>query len=89
MTDAAPDVLLPNLEESRKGFRELMRNGEFRLIWASQVASQLADKFLVYSLLTVSRLRPLARRRFSTSRPFFVLIRTRNPWVRFRWRVLG
>lgn len=32
-----------------------------------------------YSLLTVSRLRPFARRRFSTSLPFFVLMRTRNP----------
>ena len=34
-----------------------------------------------YSLLTVRRLRPLARRRFSTRRPFFVLMRTRNPCV--------
>jgi hypothetical protein len=34
-----------------------------------------------YSLLTVRRLRPFARRRFSTRRPFFVLIRTRNPCV--------
>ena len=34
-----------------------------------------------YSLLTVRRLRPLARRRFNTSRPFFVLMRTRNPCV--------
>ena len=34
-----------------------------------------------YSLLTVRRLRPFARRRFSTSRPFFVLIRTRKPCV--------
>jgi hypothetical protein len=42
-----------------------------------------------YSLLTVRRLRPLARRRFSTRRPFFELIRTRNPWVRFRRRELG
>ena len=41
------------------------------------------------SLLTVSRLRPFARRRFSTSRPFFVLIRTRNPCVFLRWRVFG
>ena len=38
---------------------------------------------------TVRRLRPLARRRLSTSRPFFVLIRTRNPWVRLRLRRLG
>jgi hypothetical protein len=42
-----------------------------------------------YRVLTVRRLRPFARRRFSTKRPFFVLIRTRNPWVRLRWRVLG
>ena len=42
-----------------------------------------------YSLLTVRRLRPFARRRFSTSRPFFVLIRTRNPCVFSRWRVFG
>jgi hypothetical protein len=28
---------------------------------------------------TDSRFRPFARRRFNTSRPFFVLIRTRNP----------
>jgi len=35
----------------------------------------------IYSLLTVRRLRPLARRRFSTRRPFFVLMRTRNPCV--------
>ena len=37
-----------------------------------------------YSLDTVSRLRPLARRRLSTRRPFFVAIRTRKPCVRFR-----
>jgi len=42
-----------------------------------------------YSLLTVSLLRPLARRRFSTRRPFLLLIRTRKPCVRLRWRVLG
>lgn len=43
----------------------------------------------IYSLLTVRRFRPLARRRLSTSRPFFVCIRTRNPWVFRRWRVFG
>ena len=42
-----------------------------------------------YSLLTVSRLRPLARRRFRTSRPFLVLIRTRKPCAFFRWRLFG
>ena len=38
---------------------------------------------------TVSRLRPFVRRRFSTMRPFFVAIRTRNPCVLLRRRVLG
>lgn len=38
---------------------------------------------------TDSRLRPLARRRFSTSRPFLVLMRTRNPWVFRRRRRFG
>lgn len=47
------------------------------------------SEFQSYSLLTVRRFRPLARRRFSTSRPFFVAIRTKNPCVRLRWRVLG
>jgi hypothetical protein len=41
---------------------------------------------------TVSRFRPLARRRFRTSRPFLVLIRSRKPCVlrrrlRFGWKV--
>jgi hypothetical protein len=38
-------------------------------------------EFQSYSLLTVRRLRPFARRRFSTRRPFFVLMRVRNPCV--------
>ena len=42
-----------------------------------------------HSLLTVRRLRPLARRRFRTRRPFFVLILTRKPCVRFLRRVFG
>ena len=41
------------------------------------------------SSATVRRLRPLARRRLSTMRPFFVAIRTRNPCVFLRRRVLG
>jgi len=36
-----------------------------------------------------SRFRPFCRRRFSTSRPPLVRIRTRNPWVRFRFRLFG
>jgi len=39
--------------------------------------------------VTVSRLRPFARRRFNTVRPFLVLIRTRKPCVRRRRRRLG
>jgi hypothetical protein len=42
-----------------------------------------------YDELTVSRFRPFARRRFSTIRPFFVLILTRKPCVRRRRRRLG
>ena len=38
---------------------------------------------------TVSRLRPLARRRLSTSRPFLVAIRVRKPCVLARWRRFG
>ncbi|MDQ6747221.1 MAG: MFS transporter, partial [Candidatus Dormibacteraeota bacterium] len=37
-----------------RGFKELLRNREFQLIWGSQIASQLADKFLVYSLLSAT-----------------------------------
>jgi hypothetical protein len=42
-----------------------------------------------YEEETVRRLRPLARRRFRTSRPFFVAMRTRNPCVRLRRRRFG
>lgn len=45
--------------------------------------------FWPYEDDTVNRLRPFARRRFRTSRPFFVLIRTRNPCVRFRRLIFG
>lgn len=37
----------------------------------------------------VSSLRPLARRRFNTSRPALVAILARKPWVLFRLRTLG
>jgi hypothetical protein len=37
----------------------------------------------------ISRLRPLARRRFKTSRPALLLIRSRNPWALARFRLLG
>ncbi len=38
---------------------------------------------------TVKRRRPLARRRFSTARPFLVAVRARKPWVRRREILLG
>jgi len=38
---------------------------------------------------TVSRRRPLARRRLRTRRPAGVLIRARNPCVFLRWRLFG
>jgi len=38
---------------------------------------------------TERRLRPLARRRFKTRRPLRVLIRSKNPWVRARRKLLG
>ena len=41
------------------------------------------------SSATVSFFLPLARRRLSTIRPFFVAIRTRKPWAFFRRRVFG
>jgi hypothetical protein len=41
------------------------------------------------SELTVSFLRPRARRRARTARPFFVSIRERNPCVFARWRLFG
>jgi len=52
-SEMALPILTPDqLEESRRGFKELMRIHDFRLIWASQVFSQLADKFIVWSLLS-------------------------------------
>jgi hypothetical protein len=54
----------------------------------SAVSDQLSA-INCYSLLTVRRWRPLARRRFSTRRPFFVLMRTRKPWAFFRCRLFG
>lgn len=42
-----------------------------------------------YDVETVRRLRPFARRRFKTKRPFLVAMRVRKPWVFFRRRRLG
>ena len=38
----------------RAGFHTVLRNRDFRLIWFAQVASQLADKFLMFALLILT-----------------------------------
>src|SRR2546430_9816059 len=43
------DIILP-----QPGFKTVLANRDFRLIWSAQVASQLADKFLMFSLLILT-----------------------------------
>jgi MFS family permease len=43
----------PETEEGT-GFRYLLANRDFRLIWLAQVAAQLADKFLMFSLIILA-----------------------------------
>ena len=52
-------------------------------------AAPLGATLRAHDPQTVSRLRPLSRRRLSTRRPARVLMRARNPWVRARLRFLG
>ncbi len=40
--------------EEGAGFRYLLANRDFRLIWIAQVAAQLADKFLMFSLIILA-----------------------------------
>jgi MFS family permease len=44
---------VPTLPEDKQGFIAVLRRRDFRLLWAAQAASQLADKFLVFTLLIV------------------------------------
>ena len=44
---------------------------------------------ILWSYQTVRLLRPFARRRAMTLRPFLVAMRFRKPWTRLRWRFLG
>ncbi len=44
---------VPPLPEDRQGFTAVLRRGDFRLLWLAQSASQLADKFLMFTLLIV------------------------------------
>ena len=50
------------------------------------VARRRGGRWLDYG---ANRARPFARRRFKTSRPAFVAMRARNPWVRARLILLG
>ncbi|HEX3630466.1 MAG TPA: MFS transporter [Candidatus Dormibacteraeota bacterium] len=43
------ELILP-----QPGFRSVLANRDFRLIWSAQVASQLADKFLMFALLILT-----------------------------------
>lgn len=55
----------------------------------SLLGNRLLQDGCLGGMLTVSRLRPLARRRLSTWRPPGVAMRARKPCVRFRRRLLG
>lgn len=44
---------VPTLPEDRQGFVAVLRRRDFRLLWAAQAASQLADKFIIFTLLIV------------------------------------
>ena len=44
---------VPPLPDDRRGFRAVLRRSDFRLLWLAQAASQLADKFLMFTLLIV------------------------------------
>src|SRR5256886_17007158 len=53
----APGASEPQAAETegpRTGFRYLLANPAFRLIWVAQVAAQLADKFLMFSLIILA-----------------------------------
>jgi MFS family permease len=44
------DIILP----TPPGFRTVLANADFRLIWSAQVSSQLADKFLMFALVILT-----------------------------------
>jgi len=66
---------------------EISRGAEF-LGWLETLASRVGSA-AQREMPTVRRLRPLARRRLRTRRPFLVAMRARNPWVRLRFTLLG
>jgi MFS family permease len=44
---------LPSNPRDAVGFLAVLRRSDFRLLWGAQAASQLADKFLMFSLIVV------------------------------------
>jgi MFS family permease len=40
--------------DERTGFRYVLVNRDFRLVWFAQIAAQLADKFLMFSLIILA-----------------------------------
>jgi MFS family permease len=44
---------MPSRPGEAVGFVAVLRRADFRLLWAAQAASQLADKFLIFSLIVV------------------------------------
>ena len=81
-----------NAESREQGTREA---GAVVVNSAEVFGTQEADTFRKTrdgdypSELTVSFLRPRARRRARTARPFLVSMRVRNPCVLARWRLFG
>src|SRR5438132_14133266 len=47
----ATRAAVPPLPDDAVGFLAVLRRRDFRFLWAAQAASQLADKFLVFTLL--------------------------------------
>jgi MFS family permease len=53
--DVATEPVEPAVETAHGGgFREVLAQGPFRLVWFAQLASQLADKFLMFSLIILA-----------------------------------
>jgi len=52
--DGGPAPSAAEDETGRTGFRYVLGNRDFRLVWFAQVAAQLADKFLMFSLIILA-----------------------------------
>jgi hypothetical protein len=70
-----------------RGKPEVIGPGQEPLSFGKPVAD--ANHFYLAAMETAKLLRPLARRRLITKRPFFVDIRTRKPCVLFLLVLLG